>query len=186
MRRFLALAALVALTACGQGIPGIAARPPANPPSTQVRPPNPPQAAALNPQEKAQLESMVRGYLDQAQNTYAQGYQPAAGLNDEVTNLQPGTDHRYQVNLVGGMNYRIIGACDRECSNLDIELIDNTGSVVASDMAPDDFPVVNFLAPANGSFTVRILMQTCTLAPCYAGARALTSSPSGKGGAAPI
>lgn len=180
MRHLLAVAALAALCACGpNGIPGLS-HPPANPPSVQKPQPNAPQAHSLSTQEKQQLESMVRGYLDRAQQQFAEGLQPAAGMNDEVTNLQPATDHRYQVNFTSGLSYRIIGACDQECSNLDIELLDNTGSVVASDMLPDDFPVVNFTAPANGRYTVRILMQACTLAPCYAGARFLAAQPSGK------
>ena len=76
--------------------------------------------------------------------------------------------------------YRIVGACDDDCSNLDLELIDvSTGGVVASDMLQDDFPVVDFTPQANGRYIVRLLMQTCTVAPCFAGARVLT----GKSGA---
>ena len=95
-------------------------------------------------------------------------------MNDEITNLQPGTDHRYRVDLSGGGHYTIVGSCDNECTNLDMELIDDNGSVVANDMAEDNYPVVTFAPPANGRYTVRILMQACTAAPCYAGARILT------------
>jgi hypothetical protein len=97
--------------------------------------------------------------------------------------MQPSTDGRWVVDLVAGTPYRIIGACDNECSNMDIELIDmSTGGVVASDMLPDDYPVVDFLPQANGQYVVRMLMQTCTIAPCYAGARVLTP---GAGGGTP-
>ena len=85
--------------------------------------------------------------------------------------------------LTAGTPYRIVGACDGDCTNVDIELISmTTGGVVASDMLPDDYPVVNFTPPANGQYIVRLLMQQCTVAPCYAGARVLQQ---GAGAAGP-
>ena len=97
-----------------------------------------------------------------------------AGLTDQISSLQPGHDYRWQVNLQGATQYRFIGACDNECSNMDIELIDASGAVVASDKAPDDFPVVNFTPASNGQYLVRAILQTCTIGPCYVGARVLT------------
>lgn len=131
--------------------------------------------ALLSAEQRQQLEDLVRGYLDNAQTNLGQGLSPAQGFSDEVTSLQPGRDHRWQVNLQAGRNYRIIGGCDNECSNLDIELIDSRGAVVASDMLPDDFPVVNFTPAQNGQYIVRIMMQACSVAPCYAGARVLNA-----------
>jgi hypothetical protein len=58
----------------------------------------------------------------------------------------------------------------------------STGGVVASDMLPDDYPVVQFTAPADGQYMVRTLLQNCTVAPCFVGSRALTQAA---GGAAP-
>lgn len=173
-----AAAAAMALAACnpgGSGPPLPKGDPNAlNAPSQQnSAPPN--GQAMLSAEERAQLEQLVRSYLDEAVRRNGQGFGPSAGFSDEITSLQPGTDHRWQVNLVGGANYRVLGGCDNECQNLDIELIDSTGAVVASDMGPDDFPVVNFRPSANGSYIVRIMMQTCTVAPCYAGARVLNN-----------
>jgi hypothetical protein len=172
IRQGMIAACAIALAACGQGLPG--ATPPANPPSVQTPPAGQVQQAQIDGAQRAQLETLVRGLLDQTQQAYAADFRPAAGFNDEVEGIQPGHDHRWQVNLVGGTAYRIIGACDAECSNVDIELIDGNGSVAASDMLPDDVPVVSFTPPANARYTVRILMQTCTVAPCFAGARVLT------------
>lgn len=129
--------------------------------------------ANLTPDQRRQLEELIVGYLDGYQNSLAQGKSRAPGFNDEIAGLQPGTDHRWQVNLNGGTAYRILGACDNECSNVDIELIDSRGGVVASDTLPDDYPVVDYTPSANGVYYVRIMMQTCTIAPCYAGARIL-------------
>jgi len=124
---------------------------------------------------RQQLQELVASYLNDVQANHAAGMSPAQGFQDEVTGMQPETDHRWSVNLVGGAAYRIIGACDNECSNMDIELIDvSTGGVVASDVLPDNYPVVNFTPSANGQYIVRMMMRTCTIAPCYAGARILS------------
>lgn len=176
MRRWVAAIALLALAACGQ--------------TSTVDPDDPNAPAKLEAQtapqatisaaQRAQLESLVRGYIDGAQRQYADGWRPAVGVNDIIADLQPGRDHRAQVELRGGTAYRIVGACDNECSNVDIELLDPRGVVAASDMLPDDAPVVNFTPASDGRYTVRILMQTCTLAPCYSGARVLTGDTTAK------
>lgn len=177
IRSLMAAAVALALAACNQGSG------PALPQSEQgaLNAPSEMQAASaegqamLTPEQRTQLENLVRTYLDRAVTQNANGMNPAPGFTDEIADLQPGTDHRWQVNLVGGTNYRIVGGCDNECSNLDIELVDSRGGVVASDTRPDDFPVVNFTPQANGSYIVRIMMQACSVAPCYAGARVLTN-----------
>jgi len=74
----------------------------------------------------------------------------------------------------------MLGVCDGDCTNVDIEVIDmETGGVVADDVLPDDFPVVNFAPQADGDYMVRIMLRQCSVAPCYVGARVLT------GGGAP-
>lgn len=139
------------------------------------------QQASLTDEQRQQLQQLVGSYLNDVQNVHGGGMTPAAGFVDEVAGMQPGTDHRWQVSLTGGTAYRIIGACDNECSNLDLEIIDvRTGGVVASDMLPDDYPVVSFTPNADGAYIVRLLMQTCTVAPCYAGARVLTGGAPNK------
>jgi predicted small lipoprotein YifL len=174
--------AISALAACGQQGSG----PPLpqteegalNAPS-ELNAPSAEGQAMLSAEERAQLEQLVRTYLDEAVRRNGQGANRAAGFNDEVAGLQPGADHRWQINLAAGTAYRILGACDNECSNLDIELIDSRGGVVASDLGPNDFPMVSFSPAANGTYIVRLMMQACTVAPCYAGARVMTTGGGG-------
>jgi hypothetical protein len=175
MIRHFTLAAALALAACGQNEPALPKSEPGalNAPS-ELNAATAEGQALLTPEQRAQLEQLVRNYLDEAVRRNAQGLNPAPGFADEITDLQPGRDHRWQVDLAAGTNYRVVGGCDNECSNLDIELIDARGGVVASDLGPDDFPVVNFTPSANGRYIVRIMMQACSVAPCYAGARVLT------------
>jgi hypothetical protein len=176
---FAAAAALV-LAACGQQGSGSSLPPVqdgAQAPATQTAPSGTVQQAQLTPEQVEQVRAVVRQYLDLSQQANAAGHAPAAGFSDEIAGLQPGTDHRWQIELAAGTTYKIIGACDNECSNVDMELIDvATGGVVESDMMGDDIPIVDFTPPANGRYIVRLLMQVCTVAPCYAGARVLTGA----------
>lgn len=148
-------------------LPAAAPQAPAQPQPAEVR------QASLSAQDHAQLQQLVRNYLDNVYKSNGQGTVPAPGFSDELVSLQPNATYRWQVNLNGGAQYRVIGACDNECTNVDIEVADASGRVLASDVLPDDYPVVTFTAPANGAYQVRIIMRTCTIAPCYAGARLL-------------
>lgn len=146
MKRLLAAAsaaAALALSACGEtnGLPRVPADDPNAPSRQSFQAPT--GQASLSAEERAQLENLIKGYLDHAHQQLAQGMRPAPGLGDHIVGLQPGRDDRWQVNLSGGTAYRIVGACDNECSNVDIELIGADGRVVAGDLLPDDMPVVN-------------------------------------------
>jgi hypothetical protein len=177
-KMMLAAAAALALAACGQGGSGPQLPPVQNgaqAPSTLTPPPTT-QQAQITDEVRQQLTANIDSMLDQMQQQ--SGMQVLSGFTDEITTLQPGTDHRQLVNLTANTGYTFIGACDGDCTNFDIELIDmSTGGVVASDMLPDDFPVVNFTPNANGQFMIRSIMQTCTVAPCFSGTRALTGAP---------
>ncbi len=179
MRAMLAAAALM-LAACGQqgtGAPLPPVREGAQAPSTQARPSGEVKQAQIPADQVEQYMAGVRRYLDLATDQLGAGMRAAEGFSDETVGMQPGADHRWQVELAGGHAYRIVGACDDDCSNLDIELIDvATGGVVASDMLEDDFPVVDFTPQSDGRYIVRLLMQSCSVAPCFAGARVLSGA----------
>ena len=146
-------------------------------PSTQTPQPGAQQATNLEQQREALTANIIQ-MLDGMERQ--SGMARAEGIEDSVVTMQPGTDSRSIVSLNGGSGYTIVGACDGDCTNMDIELISMaTGGVVASDMLPDDFPVVNYSPAENGQYMVRMLMQSCSVAPCFGGARVLT------GGAAP-
>ena len=179
MRQLMLAAAALALVACGDNASG----PPlpqvqagATPPSTQS-PASPTEQTQVTDEVRAQLIAQSSELLDQVQAQFAPGLSPLNGQADVVNAMQPGKDHRFVVNLIGGADYAVLGVCDGDCTNVDIEVISmETGGVVANDMLPDDYPVVGFTPPADGQYMVRTLMQACTRAPCYAGTRVLTRS----------
>lgn len=182
----LAAMAALALAACGQGGGGSGPALPktqagAQAPSVQTPPTSGVQQGNVTNEVRQQLIQQIGDLLGQVDNQFGGGMARAQGTVDEVAPMQPGTDHRWRVTLTGGTAYRVLGACDGDCTNVDIELIDmTTGGVVASDMLPDDYPVVDYTPAANGDYIVRVLMQTCTVAPCYGGARLLSAQAATK------
>jgi hypothetical protein len=185
MMRRMMLAAVAALTlaACNQGGTGPSlppVQPGAQAPSTQT-PAQAVQQANVTDEVRQQLITNIGQQLDQYGQNFAPGSTRPEGVNDEVVPMQPATDHRWNITMTANTAYTIVGACDGDCTNVDIELIDTqTGGVVASDMLADDYPVVNFTPTANGTYIGRLLMQNCSMAPCYAGARVVAAT-----GAAP-
>jgi hypothetical protein len=186
MLRKILLATALTLAACDQAGSG--------PPLPEVQEsaatrPSQQQAAPaegqvrISPELRVQLEDLMRAYLEEAAQRYGSGTTQAAGFSDEIIDLQPGTDHRWRVNLKGGTQYRFLGACDDECWDVDLELISSDGGVVASDLSPCtvsnlvvcSFAHMDFTAPEDGAYIVRIMMQGCTVAPCYAGARVMSA-----------
>jgi len=182
----LAAVAAFALAACNQqgtgpGLPQVQEG--AQAPSTQTPQPGA-QQARIDDETRTALIANINEMLDGM--TQQSGMTRAEGIEDTIQPMQPSTDHRAVVSLNAGTGYTFIGACDGDCTNLDIELIDmTTGGVVASDMLPDDFPVVNFQPTANGQYMVRTLLQACSVAPCFVGTRALSVSAAAAAPAAP-
>ena len=128
------------------------------------------QAANITANDDVELRQLVGRSLDRI----ASGATAAPGFVDGIARLQPGEATVWRVHLVAQSSYMIVGACDNECSNIDIELVDAAGRVVAGDTLPDNFPMVPYTPAASGAHDIRLVLQGCQLAPCYAGARVLS------------
>jgi hypothetical protein len=184
MRMMLAAVAALSLAACNQGngpqLPPV--QPGAQAPSVQTPQTGVQQGTPTN-EIRQQIIARIGTYLDGYQSQMAPNTARVQGMDDQIVAIQPGTDTRWQVNLNAGTAYTFLGACDDDCNNVDLELIDvRTGGVIGSDMLGDDYPIVNFTPPANGQYIARLLLQNCTVAPCYVGTRVVSQAA---GGAAP-
>lgn len=182
MRILVMAAAALALAGCdmlqggggGPALPKVQAG--AQAPSTQTPPTGTVEQVRITDENRQAVIANLTDLL----NGYASAYAPPgatapAGSADVFEALQPGTDHRFVIDLTAGTQCSVFAVCDVDCNNVDLELIDMaTGGVVGSDLLADDFPVVHFLPPANGSYMVRTLLQNCTRAPCYTGTRVLS------------
>lgn len=62
--------------------------------------------------------------------------------------------------------YRVIGVCDIDCSDLDLRVYDPEGDIIAIDVELDDRPVVGFDVTRPGTYDVQVYMATCSREPC--------------------
>lgn len=136
------------------------------PPQTETR------QLTITDENRAMVEANIRSMLDQL--TAASGASASPGTQDVLAAIQPAADHQFPVNLTAGTAYTIVGVCDADCNDVDLELLNGqTGEVVASDLLTDDVPVVRYTPAADAAYFVRIILKTCEQAPCYVGARVL-------------
>jgi hypothetical protein len=101
-----------------------------------------------------------------------------------IFRLNEGATQDYPVTILAGQRYTIGGVCDNDCPDLDIKLLDASGTEVAADTATDSVPLVSYTATKSGNFTARVVMYDCNSAPCSAGLTIMSSGSNG--GSAPV
>ncbi|MBI1250855.1 MAG: TIR domain-containing protein [Alphaproteobacteria bacterium] len=136
-----------------------------NPTPQGVMTPTAPQAQGGMPdQYRAQLTGQIN---EVTQLLSQQGFQPIGqpffgGLRDDAQERIPPT------NLEQGGDYRIVGVCDNDCSDLDLSLRDENNNEIATDTSTDDHPVVSSQPQWTGPFHVDVTMYQCNHAQgCY-------------------
>ena len=88
--------------------------------------------------------------------------------------LEAGAQVGLEIDLQAGADYMILGACDRNCTDLDLTLMDMAGTEITSDVLEDDVPVLTFTAPSSGAHVLWVTMVTCGGGgSCSAATRAL-------------
>lgn len=79
-------------------------------------------------------------------------------------------DHGYyrthSVTLRRDAEYIFEGVCDRDCSDLDLQLFDENGNLIDEDLRANDEPVVSVVPSWTGTFYVKVIMATCYVSPC--------------------
>lgn len=128
-------------------------------------------AAAPVASAENQYETAVKGYLD-SQHDIA-GFSRDRGTNDWVGALRSGQPQYWEVQLARGGTYQIVGVCDEDCEDVDMEVYDGNGNSVGSDTLADDYPRVQLTPSSSGTFSVKIWLHACSSEPCYAAARVL-------------
>jgi hypothetical protein len=73
------------------------------------------------------------------------------------------------LNLRAGVSYAIVGVCDEDCSDLDMQIFDENGNRIDFDNRSNDVPVVTVTPRRTGRFRVKVDMPSCSAAPCYYG-----------------
>jgi hypothetical protein len=91
---------------------------------------------------------------------YRELFNPARG------DLEDGESTTWTVTLQAGREYKLIGACDVDCGDLDLELFDEYGYSVDEDYAGDDYPVVVVRPPYTQRYSFEVSMADCWYEPC--------------------
>jgi len=73
-------------------------------------------------------------------------------------------------------SYLITGACDEDCSDMDLRIVRN-GATLGEDVSVRDNPVVTFEVPSTARYTVRTRVYDCTTQLCYYGYQVLRFQP---------
>jgi hypothetical protein len=127
------------------------------------------QPSTITPTGGNTYTAQVDTYLSRlGSNARNQGYtRMAAGpvygsIRDDET-----ASHTMEV--VGGNQYALMGACDNDCTDVDLKIYDQSGTLLMQDIAVDDTPVLLFTANGSGRYRVQVIMATCNRNPCFYG-----------------
>jgi hypothetical protein len=115
-----------------------------------------------------QWEQQVRAQLQQAgQRFESEGYV----MTHRIFTGSLADDEKTLVTLTLdiGKDYYILGACDTDCTDLDLTIFDSTGKQIDTDVLVDDFPIVEASVARSGTFTIEVTMATCSAEPCRYG-----------------
>lgn len=99
--------------------------------------------AALLANDKYQFVESLYGHLDSSEN------------------------ETFQIELRSGRSYSILGACDEDCEDMDLFLMDREGNALQADEDVDSFPLISFTPSYSGSYRVRVEMFDCSVGPCF-------------------
>jgi hypothetical protein len=91
---------------------------------------------------------------------YQEWFNPARGSLDD------GEDVTWTVTLWAGTEYKLIGACDSDCDDLDLEVFDGYGDSVGEDFTYGDYPSVIVRPRYTQVYSFRVTMESCQDMPC--------------------
>jgi Caspase domain len=96
--------------------------------------------------------------------------------------LKAGESESVDIWLDAPGDFKVVGVCDNDCSDVDMVLFGPGGEQLVEDLLVDDVPVLEFQANASGNYRLEIRMVTCSIEPCFWGAQRYSENASGGGG----
>lgn len=113
-------------------------------------------------------QQQIRNQLSRhSENARSHGYN--SDRDPIYGSLADDANDQLRINLNGGTRYVIIGVCDNDCSDIDLRLFAPDGTKVIEDIATDDYPTLEFVAPTTGVYRLSVEMANCRQSPCYYG-----------------
>jgi hypothetical protein len=115
-----------------------------------------------------QWQATVRSQVSEHGNFLSnRGYTMSGDVYDG--NLKNNYHEDLTIKLQPGTAYAFMGVCDQDCQDIDLRLYDPAGDEVASDVRTDDWPIVSIAPSYSGTYTLRVVMASCSKDPCYYG-----------------
>ncbi len=108
----------------------------------------------------------------------SQGGEPQGEWADQQ--IAQGQEGAQTITLTAGPDFAVTSICDVNCTDLDITLLDPSGNVLASDIAPDATPTVRFTATEDGEYHLTVRMAACSASLCAFASRLYAFPPSAK------
>ncbi|HEX6748993.1 MAG TPA: hypothetical protein VF092_16970 [Longimicrobium sp.] len=123
---------------------------------------------AATPRQQDEWTQQVRRLLQQyGRAVESRGYTMTHRIF--TGSLDNGESEFVEVNLDIGTLYQIMGACDNDCTDLDLTLYDPAGREIDSDLQVDDYPVVSVEPRRSSTYRVKVTMARCSAEPCRYG-----------------
>ncbi len=128
--------------------------------------------------QAAWLPGLVHGqsYAQQVWDQLQSHYTTISELGGEYAlqnyvmgSIGAGEDDLWTFYFVEGTEYIISAACDNDCTDIDVKILNEDGGVVQEDTKDDDPPIVVFTPKVSASYKVEVKMYTCSEEPCYFG-----------------
>jgi uncharacterized caspase-like protein len=124
--------------------------------------------APVNPDTEPQnsVEEAVLGYLNEAYDLALkdEGYTP---FHRQFGNLQPDASEEVEITLPPRQDVAIWGMCDVDCSDMNLTLHDEDGTLVSEDVADDDTPLLMFTTGSSVNYRLRVSIPACSRGPCF-------------------
>ncbi len=117
-------------------------------------------------------QSYAQQVWDQLQNHYTTISELGgeyALQNYVMGSIYTGEDDLWTFYFDEGTEYIISAACDNDCTDIDVKILNEDGEVVQEDTKDDDQPIVAFTPKVSASYEVEVKMYKCSEEPCYFG-----------------
>ena len=86
-----------------------------------------------------------------------------------IEKLQRGYYYDVTMNLQRGVSYAIVGVCDEDCYDMDLELYDSKGNLIDYDTGSTITPAVTVFPGYRDRFLVRVRIPRCAAWQCTFG-----------------
>lgn len=128
-----------------------------------------PLAPAAQAQTDTAARKAIQTELKKSTTFYlGKGYKTVNADMLDINFLDEGdSDTELVYTLTSGREYLIYGVCDEDCSDLDINVYDAKGNLIATDEEEDDVPAVSVKVTKTADYTVEVVMAACDNDPCY-------------------